>query len=179
MKKRMLALLLTLCMVVSLLPAQIVVAEGETATVTILGNSKTVTLCDSNGVAVAGPDLELTVSIPVGSSLGAEGYSIVFAVEDGDPLGWTVHPNTALETTAEVLAYTINGDTTFEPGWPGAGGGDEEPEPQYNMGFVTEADALFIVYPVDGEPWNTNGFADYVEAGKKGNCRTLIRKRDF
>ena len=125
MKKRMLALLLTLCLVFSLLPAQSVVAEGGTATVTILGNSKTVTLCDSNGLAVAGPDLQITVSVPVGSSLGAEGYSIVFSNEDGDPLGWTVHPDVALDTTAEVLAYTISGDTTFKAGWPGVGGDED------------------------------------------------------
>ena len=133
MKKRLLALLLTLCMVVSLLPAQMVAATetsaAATAEVTILGNSKTFVL--QKGDLADGPWPSLSFDVPVGSTLGAEGYTIVF--EDNEtPLGWTVNGTEALATTAEVLNYPINGATTFEAGWPGAGGGgsgDSEVQP--------------------------------------------------
>ena len=165
MKRRMLALLLTLCMVVSLLPAQMVAAEGETANVTILGNGSQFVL-KKDGAVVNPLSYQATVSVPVGSTLGAEGYSVEEWDRDTQYLyGWSANSVDIGTAHDALLHYEIDGDVTFEAGWEGKGGG-EEPDPQYNMGFVLEEDALFIVYPVEGEPWSTNGVADRVEAGK-------------
>jgi len=136
-------------------------AEQATAEVTILGNSKTFVL--QKGDLAEGPWPSLSFDVPVGSTLGAEGYTIVF--EDNEtPLGWTVNGTESLATTAEVLNYPINGATTFEAGWPGAGGGDSGDEKRPNMEVHGDGGAFIVKTEYD--EWETDGYGEIREAGK-------------
>ena len=155
MKKRMLALLLTLCLVLSLLPAQSVVAEGEqtTYTVTIEGNGSQFVL-KQNGTAITGLVSKTTVSVPVGSSLGAEGYT----VEEWDRdtqyfIAWNI-AGTDLGDDAAMLNYVINSDLTFTAGWVGVGDGGSA-----SNTIAFNADGGMFTVTIADESWDTNGYA--------------------
>lgn len=121
MKKRMLALLLTLCMLVSLLPAQIVMADMA-SNVTIKGNGSKFVLY-KNGAAVSGLTQNMELNIPAGSTLRNEGYEI--KDWDRDPqyfVSWSAD-GVEIGNDAAMLDYVIpTAGVVFEAGWIGVGG---------------------------------------------------------